>query len=33
MIELYVVRHGVAVGRESPVEDAVRPLTSRVGCQ
>jgi phosphohistidine phosphatase len=29
MIELYVVRHGIAVGRESPVEDAFRPLTSK----
>jgi phosphohistidine phosphatase len=29
MIELYVVRHGIAVGRESPVEDAFRPLTAK----
>jgi phosphohistidine phosphatase len=29
MIELYVVRHGIAVGRESPMEDAFRPLTSK----
>ena len=29
MIELYVVRHGIAVGRESPVEDAFRPLTTK----
>src|SRR5690242_10458524 len=29
MIELYVVRHGIAVGRESPVEDSFRPLTAK----
>ena len=29
MIEIYVVRHGVAVGRDSPIVDAFRPLTSK----
>jgi phosphohistidine phosphatase len=29
MIEVYVVRHGIAVGRESPVPDSFRPLTSK----